>query len=230
MNYKIGDKVVVMSTRASESTGADLGVTSEMFSLAARTATCEVVKIDTEDNTVQVKTEGNCSYWFSVKDLEPVVILVKKLPEPLTLSGIGIGDEVKLLDQSSYPEQVLTGSCVSFADAGLELAAHFTIDGTDSDDDSVWVVSTGGNCCWVYLKDLTLVEESQEEVSSGTEVVTPEEFGAVPDIEIEDKVSYAITNDSVTLAINGVTYVITADSPSFTEVCQAVTNKIKEYL
>lgn len=165
-------------------------------------------------------------FWFAIADLEEAVSLdeieadVEPLKLPLvseieSLDDVEVGDLVRLKDQDSYPERV--ANCTSFEQLGLDRTATFEVEELDFSDGSLYIKDENGSDGYVYTKDLVLLDE----ICAGE---TPQEFEdeAIDAATDELAVTWNITNDSVTLSMNGTTDVATVGTANFMEIRQAV--------
>jgi hypothetical protein len=221
MSFEINDTVRVVSLV--ESKYSVIGVHPTMLILANSQAEGEVIEISSGLGGINIDF-GSITFWFHIDDVELVELedvslddfaADPVLPVPLDFEDIEEGDQVQLLDPTCYPDTV--ESCTPFSLSDVTATDTFDIEDLDAGDESVQVEDEEGNSCWVYAKDLTSAEINISE----TEVEGKEPYVEDPTEELDD-VTFIITNDSVTLSIDGKTDVVAIGSPNFAEIQQAV--------
>jgi hypothetical protein len=214
MNFRVNDKVRVSSLAYTEPSCLGAGRKKQKYFRFPREGiVTEFYPAGTcafgghcEEAEVEVKFKKK-TFWLSAGDLE----LIEKAPVPLDFNRSSIGKKVRLLDPSSNTSRV--GGCETIDESLLDANEVFDIVSDDPSDNSFEV---GGlsDTCWIFANELILADSP--------EASETEEEGPEPCEESTDKVNFMITNDAVTLSINGVSETVTPGSPNFVEVRQAV--------
>jgi len=206
MPFSVGDIVKLKNPDESpEKVGGALVGFDSRIGRHNATASLRVEGVDEDDKSCFVELHG-VGCWVYNKDLG-LVEGVNSSPEEITTTlngGDSIGKKVKLLYSHCYPNRVPCSVSFEHEFGESNLTSTFVCGDYDASDKSYQITNGEGDYCWVYEDELRVVagEEEQEETL--------------------DDVKWIITNESITLSINGQTDSAVIGSPNFEEAKQLI--------